>query len=157
MAELTTELAILRSVDGGLEAVLHASYIEFRMEEGLARQMEREFDRAKEASRIPIWKHVRAGLVSFAQTMGKAVLVRFFRTFPLEDVSDVRWEDGRLQIYQDGRPLFVKSQRVNISVGEFNVEIDLSKRGLFPEAEAEAFAAKCREVKAKFDAYMAGL
>ena len=129
---------------------------------GLSSQKMREI-RGKEISMIfqdplstlnpafPVGEQIRESLLTAAQRLGHQVADRLIEV-PLEAVEDVAYADGRLQVLTEGGNQI--SGQLGIKVGDYDLQCDLGGEGLFPETEAEAFAARFRQVKPLYAQYL---
>ena len=146
-----TRIASVHSVDGNLELALFLASIELRLSDKAAREFDEATEKEKGAGCLPVWKQIRKSLLTAAQQMGHHVVDRLIEV-PLEAVEDVVYAGGRLQVLTEGGNQI--SGRLGGKMGDFELQCDLGGEGLFPEAEAEAFAARFRQVKPLYTQYL---
>jgi len=74
---------------------------------------------------------------------------------PLEDVTEVTYTDGRLQVLSaQGNVLTGGAQ---IGIGSFQRDLQFEAPQLFTEADAETFISRFAAINPLFDAYLATL
>lgn len=147
-----TDLAVVRSTDGGLELVLHPGSIELRLEKSTAEEFDKAADEYGQAIKFPVLKQLRAIAAFLGKTLGHHVCDTFWEV-PLEAVTEVRWQDGKLEVLSSaGNHL---TGEYGLAMGSFDRKWKLDEPGLFPEDDAQALISRFAETKPLFDEYVA--
>ena len=151
---MSTTVFAVRSVDGNLELALCPGAIELRLTSKAARDFDAACEAQKSATWLPIWRQIKTGLVSAAQRVSHKFADKL-RSVPLEAVTGVTCTEGRLQV-QTAEGNQIKGQ-LKMEIGSYKLEYQLDAPGIFPAADASAFARRFAEVKPLYDAYLANV
>jgi hypothetical protein len=147
-------LAVAHSVDSNLELVLCPASIELRLSAKAAREFDQAVAKEKEATWLPIWKQIKAGLLSAAQLMGHQFADRLI-DIPLDVVTDVTYSEGRMRVVTaKGNRL---GGRIGLGVGAYKLDCDLNRPGVFDSAEAQQFVSRFEQVKPLYQQYVSQL
>jgi len=151
---MKTEVMKIQSIDGNLELVLLPASIELRFSPQAARAFDEACEAEKSATWLPVWRQIKGALISASQAVAHKFADRL-RSIPLETVTDLNFNEGRLEILtSDGNQL---KGHYKIDVGSFSLEYDLETPGIFQEAEVQVFIKHFREVKPLYAEYLAKL
>jgi hypothetical protein len=134
-----------------LELVLCSASVELRLSPRAAQDFDRAIEKQKDATWLPIWKQIKAGLLSAAQFMGHH-FADTLKAIPLEAVDAIAYQDGRLYMQTAGGN--VMEGLVGIKVGSYTLDCDLGKPGVFAEEEVLHFMQRFNEVQPIFLAYL---
>lgn len=151
---MTTEVMKIQSIDGNLELVLLPASIELRFSPQAASAFDAACEAEKTATWLPVWRQIKGALISASQAVAHKFADRL-RSIPLETVTDIRHDEGRLEILTSDRNQL--KGHYKIDVGSFSLEYDLETPGIFPEAEAQVFIEQFREVKPLYAEYLTKL
>lgn len=149
--QMNTKIASVQSQDGNLELVLCSASVELRLSPRAAQDFDRAIEKQKDATWLPIWKQIKAGLLSAAQFMGHH-FADTLKAIPLEAVDAIAYQDGRLYMQTAGGN--VMEGLVGIKVGSYTLDCDLGKPGVFAEEEVLHFMQRFNEVQPIFLAYL---
>ncbi len=148
---MSNEIATIQSVDGKLELVLCPASIELRLTEATAEAFNQACENEKASGWLPIWKQIKAGLISATQFIAKRFADKL-RVIPLENIKEIQYSEGKIIILTEKKNQI--KVRFKLQVASFKLECDLDKPGLFPAEETMEFITQFEEVKQLYKGYI---
>jgi len=152
---MSTILFTIQSADGNLELALCPATIELRLSNQVAREFDAACEAEKSAGWFPLWRMIKAGLISAAQYMGHHFADKLMN-IPLEAVTGISYTEGRLQVLTADGNLLKGTAKLELEPS-FKREFQFDAPNLFSASDADAFITCYTKVKPLYDAYLAEL